>query len=212
MDIAAIIVIAIVTSVFLPLPPQVTVPMQALGGALLLGWAILVALAIARRRGWKGIERLAARLPGRARPLVAGAIDRLAAGLRAFSSPVAAIRVVAFVALFWIVALVGWYLRLSAFGLAGSPVDAGFVILVVGLGVSIPSMPAYVGVLQACIVFALGALGVPASRSFPFAVFIHAVDFAFVGALGLCIMMGKSLTIGKLRAAARPDAAGPEEK
>ena len=105
--------------------------------------------------------------------------------------------------MFWVVAITGWYLRLRAFGLADSYAVAPLVILVVGLGISIPSAPSYAGVMHACIVFALGTVGIIEDRSFPFAVFLHAVDFAFVGILGVSVMGMKSMTLGGLRDAAR---------
>jgi hypothetical protein len=175
-------------------------------GAGLIGLYLgLVALAIIRVRGGKGIERLAARLPRAAGGWLVRTVDQLATGLRAVARPRTLLPTVLLVALFWVVALTGWHLRLQAFGLTDTFAAAPFVVLVVGLGISVPTAPSYVGVMHACIVFALAALAVDQDRSFPFAVFLHAVDFAFVGILGVAMMGLKSVSLARLRAAARPD-------
>ncbi|MBW2260844.1 MAG: flippase-like domain-containing protein [Deltaproteobacteria bacterium] len=203
MDILSLVVIALVTSFFLPLPEQVIISIRVVGAGLLVLYVTVIGLALARRRGWTGPEKLLARLPGRAGTLAVRTLDQLADGLKAFSRPGTFLTTVLLVAMFWVVAISGWYLRLRAFGLADSYAVAPLVILVVGLGISIPSAPSYAGVMHACIVFALGTVGVAGDSSFPFAVFLHAVDFAFVGILGVTVMGMKSMTLGGLRDAAR---------
>lgn len=205
MDILALLVLALFASFYLPLPQEVVVSVRAVGAALIVLYVGVVALAIVRRKGWSGIERIMARLPRRVGTFGLRTLDQLAGGLRAFGSPGSFLKIALLVALFWIVATTGWYLRLRAFGLTDSYAVAPFLLLVVGLGISIPSAPSYAGVMHACIVFALGTLGIESDRSFPFAVFLHAVDFAFVGIMGVAIMGRKSLTLGRLRAAARAE-------
>lgn len=203
MDILSLLVIALATSFFLPLPEEVIISVRAVGIGLLVLYVTVIGLAVTRRRGWTGPEKLLSRLPGRAGTWAVRTLDQLADGLRAFSRPGTFLTTVFLVALFWVVAISGWYLRLRAFGLADSYAVAPLVILVVGLGISIPSAPSYAGVMHACIVFALGTVGVVEDSSFPFAVFLHAVDFAFVGILGVTVMGMKSMTLGGLRDAAR---------
>jgi uncharacterized protein (TIRG00374 family) len=203
MDLLALLVIALATSFFLPLPREVILSVRVVGCALVALYVCVVALAVARSRGFRGIEGLLGRLPGRAGGWILGTLDQLGAGLRAFSRPGTLVTVLALVALFWLLALAGWHVRIRAFGLGDGLAVAPFVVLVVGLGISVPSAPSYAGVMHACIVFAFAALGVSEDRSFPFAVFLHAVDFLFVGVLGVAIMGMKSLTLGRLRDAAR---------
>jgi uncharacterized protein (TIRG00374 family) len=203
MDILSLVVIALVTSFYLPLPDEVVLSVRAVSAGLLVLYVGVIGLAIARRKGWTGPERLLGRLPGRAGAWAVRTLDQLGDGLKAFSRPGTFLTTVLLVAMFWVIAVSGWYLRLRAFGLADSYSVAPLLILVVGLGISIPSAPSYAGVMHACIVFALGTVGVVEDRSFPFAVFLHAVDFAFVGVLGVIVMGRKSLTLGGLRDAAR---------
>jgi hypothetical protein len=208
MDVLALLVLALVTSFFLPLPAEVIISVRAVGVILLVLYAGVVALAIVRRRGWGGMERLLGRLPGASGKWLLRTLDQLSAGLKAFARPGMLVRVIVLVALFWMIAIVSWHIRLRAFGITDSFVASPYVILIVGLGISVPSAPSYAGVMHACIVFALAALGVAKDLSFPFAVFLHALDFSLVAILGGAIMLGKSLSLARLKAAAR---AGDDE-
>jgi hypothetical protein len=203
MDVATILVIAVGISFLLPLPAEVVVSVRAVGVLLLVLYVGFVALAVARKRGWTVHERLISRLPG-VGSWAERTLRQFAAGLDALSTPSGFVKTVLLVVLFWVVAVSGWYLRLRAFGLAEDPVIAPFVVVVVGLGVSVPSAPSYAGVMHALIVFALAAFGIDSDRSFPFAVFLHAVDFLFIGLIGTTVMAAKSMSFARLREAARP--------
>lgn len=203
MDLVVIILMAVGVTFFLPLPPEVVLSVQVVGAGLLVLYTGFVALAVARKKGWRAHERLLARLPGPLGPWSVKTLGQFASGLKALGTPAGFFKAVGLVILFWVVAVTGWYLRLRAFGLAVSPITAPFVVVVVGLGVSVPSAPSYAGVMHAVIVFALAAFGIESDRSFPFAVFLHAVDFAFMGILGVSVMTAKSLSFAKLKEAAR---------
>ncbi len=207
MDVAMILLIAVGTSFMLPLPSEVVISVRALGAGLLVLYAAFVLFAVARKRGWRVHERLLARLPDPVGPWTTRTMEQFATGLGALGTVSGFAKTVLLVILFWVVAVTGWHLRLTAFGLAETPVTAPFVMVIVGLGVSVPSAPSYAGVMHAVIVFALATLGIESDRSFPFAVFLHAVDFAFMGILGVSVMARKSLTFTSMRQAAseQPD-------
>jgi hypothetical protein len=165
----------------------------------------------ARRR--ERLVTLIGKLPASVAEKVVRTLDQFATGLKGLATPLGFVRAVSLVVLFWVVAVTGWYLRLRAFGLADNPIIAPFTVVVVGFGVSVPSAPSYAGVIHGCIVFALDTLGIESDLAFPFAVFLHAVDFVFMGILGLSVMTGKSLSLAKLRqAAANPDDAKAKDE
>lgn len=210
MDLAMILLMAVAVSFTLPLPAEVVLSVRLVGAGLLAMYLCFVLLAVARKRGWRAHERMLGLLPGPLGPWAVRTLEQFATGLGALSSPSGFVKTVSLVVLFWVVAVSGWYLRLRAFGLAESPVVAPFVVVIVGLGVSVPSAPSYAGVMHAVVVFALGTFGIESDRSFPFAVFLHAVDFVFMGILGLSVMTAKSLTLAKLKQAARDGADGEQ--
>jgi len=198
LDVLSLLVIALAISFFLELPREVIVSVRVAGIVLAVVYAGAISLALVRGRTRERIDVVLRRLPAGA--WIVRSLDQLSLGLRAVGRPAIIVRTLFLVALFWTVAVALWYMRLRAFGLSEDPAAAGLVLLVVGLGVSIPSAPSYAGVMHACIVFVLGTLGVEPDRSFPFAVFLHALDFTFVAVLGLSIMSAKGIRMGALTA------------
>jgi len=119
--------------------------------------------------------------------------------------------------LFWMLmawgANVGWYyLLLQAFLPGGKLLWAGFAVGVAGLGVSLPSSPAYVGVLEAALVGGLALFGVDPSVALAFAVIAHGVYLSvtvLLGAYGLA-REGESLASLYQRVRHRPTETDPE--
>jgi|GEM_PF-6077375 len=65
------------------------------------------------------------------------------------------------------------------------PWDAALVVwVVVAIGISLPTAPAYIGVYQAACIIALAQFGVDATPALAFALASQAVDVAVMGALG----------------------------
>lgn len=71
------------------------------------------------------------------------------------------------------------------------PVAAAFTVLTfLGLGVSLPSSPGFVGVIQAATVLALALFGVPRTDALSFSLLLHVSQFVPVTAAGLaCLFM-----------------------
>jgi hypothetical protein len=99
--------------------------------------------------------------------------------------------------------LAGMILRFQAFGLPPAGFAAASIVPMVLLvtaavsgGVALPSLPAFLGVYHAAVVFALNQVfGVPKEEALGFAIFSHAMDISLgslAGAIGLS-MEGMSL-------------------
>jgi len=71
------------------------------------------------------------------------------------------------------------------------PLAASWVVLAfLGLGVSLPSSPGFVGVVQAATVLALALFAVPRTEALSFSVLLHASQFFPVTAVGLvCLLL-----------------------
>lgn len=71
------------------------------------------------------------------------------------------------------------------------PLVASWVVLAfIGLGVSLPSSPGFVGVVQAAAVLALALFGVPRAEALSFSLLLHASQFFPVTAIGLvCLLL-----------------------
>jgi uncharacterized membrane protein YbhN (UPF0104 family) len=91
------------------------------------------------------------------------------------------------------------------------PLVASWVVLAfLGLGVSLPSSPGFVGVVQAATVLALALFAVPRSEALSFSLLMHASQFFPVTAIGLlCLLLEQvSLTDAAHAASERASSEG----
>jgi uncharacterized protein (TIRG00374 family) len=156
--------------------------------------AVLGAFALAPLR----VRRVARHLTGRW-PALAGRLGRLLdtldtglAGIRAPSHlPYTAL----WSALIW-VSLVGttWTCLLAAH--LDLPVVAALTTLAfLGLGVSLPSSPGFVGVIQAAAWAALQLFGVPLNDALSFSILLHASQFIPVTVWGLVLLLVEHVSL-----------------
>ncbi|PYM67859.1 MAG: hypothetical protein DME11_02610 [Candidatus Rokuibacteriota bacterium] len=86
----------------------------------------------------------------------------------------------------------------------GLPWIAGWAVLAfVGLGISIPSAPGYVGVFHAAATLAVGLFGVAQAAAVGYALVFHASQILPVIALGWLYLLREQLSLGEA-ARARP--------
>jgi uncharacterized protein (TIRG00374 family) len=210
LDIVFVLLIALLTSFFVSFPGEVLVSIRGFVVFLFFVYAFFVALAVTVKRGGKALELLQKLVPGRFRAALRATIERFADGLWAIKRPLPLVGTLLFGSIFWLINMMSYWLRFQAFGLPSSPGVVGFFVVVIGLGVSIPSAPSYVGVFHLLVVFALGVFGVGKNEAFSFALISHAVDFVVMALLGnvAIVMEGISLKALKRSAAVKAAAGG----
>jgi uncharacterized protein (TIRG00374 family) len=119
-----------------------------------------------------------------------GLLDTMTEGLRGIRSPRHAIPVLlSSVAIWMLLALSVWTAMHAAH--LDLPLVASWVVLAfLGLGVSLPSSPGFVGVIQAAAVLALALFAVPRAEALSFSLLIHASQFFPLTAVGLvCLLL-----------------------
>lgn len=119
-----------------------------------------------------------------------GFLGTMTEGLRGIRAPRHAIPVlVGSVAIWLSLALSVWTAMHAAH--LDLPLVASWVVLAfLGLGVSLPSSPGFVGVIQAATVLALALFGVPRAEALSFSLLLHASQFFPVTAAGLvCLLL-----------------------
>jgi uncharacterized protein (TIRG00374 family) len=100
----------------------------------------------------------------------------------------------------WIVAY-SYGLAFRGFSFDTLPWSAPYLTLgLVGLGVAVPSAPAFIGPLHVAIIYSLSsAYGIPKSEATGFAVVMHLLMMAPVTIVGLMLMWKEGLTLGQIR-------------
>jgi hypothetical protein len=85
------------------------------------------------------------------------------------------------------------------------------VLAFVGLGVSIPSAPGYVGVFHAAAVIAVGLFGVPRPAAVGYALLFHASQIVPITLVGWLYLLRENMSLGEAahsRPNVEPGAAG----
>jgi len=83
------------------------------------------------------------------------------------------------------------------------PFTAAWTVLAfLGLGVSLPSSPGFVGVIQAATVLALDLFGVPRSDALSVSILLHVAQFVPVTLLGLILLLVEHVSLGEATRAA----------
>jgi len=107
-----------------------------------------------------------------------------------------------------LLSLLHWWIVAYSYGLAFQgfsfdtlPWSAPYLTLgLVGLGVAVPSAPAFIGPIHMAIIYSLSsAYGIPKSEATGFAVVMHLLMMVPVTVVGLMLMWREGLTLGQIR-------------
>jgi uncharacterized protein (TIRG00374 family) len=110
----------------------------------------------------------------------------------------------------WLVLALAVWAAFQSARLAALPLTAAWTVLAfLGLGVSLPSSPGFVGVVQAATVLALDIFGVPRSDALSVSILLHAAQFIPVTLLGLALLLVEHVSLGEATRAAGAAASPP---
>lgn len=157
-------------------------------GAIVLGvFAFMLALVMWPERSVRWFERTVARLlPAAVRRPIVDALEAFLEGLAALRDGRLVLEIFLWSVLTWLVAGVGMWLGLLAFGIQ-LPLLAGiFLQSVIALAVAIPSAPGFFGVFEAAARIGLVEVwGVESTAAVAFAIGFHIAGFVPITVMGL---------------------------
>lgn len=178
----------------MPVPGELRWPIALFLGAEAVGILVLVSIAAApgvcrviietlfRRVGW--LERRLQDLLG-----------TMTEGLRGLRAPRHVLPIVLSSVGVWLFLALSIWAALRAAHL-DLPLVAAFVVLAfLGLGVSLPSSPGFVGIVQAATVLALALFAVPRPEALSFSLLLHASHFVPVTATGLLVLLTEQISL-----------------
>ena len=103
----------------------------------------------------------------------------------------------------WVVLAVAVWMALRATHL-DLPLAASWAVLAfMGLGVSLPSSPGYIGVIQAATVLALALFSVPRTEALSFSLIFHAAQYIPVTIYGLVLLLVEHVSLSDATRSAR---------
>lgn len=187
---------------------------QFKAGALLacIGGLVVLAVLIFYHARPAPAERLLGRvLPGRIRERVLGLLRSFGAGLTIFRDPARLLGVGGLTLLMWFMIAVVIKIcfasaRLEEGGLTLPATSSLVVLVVIAIGVMVPSGPGFVGTMQAAAVLGLAIVGYgDRDRALSFSILYHATQWFPVVVVGLFYLIRENLSLAQVRQIARPE-------
>jgi uncharacterized protein (TIRG00374 family) len=184
------------SALFFKFPPRVTQGAWALSGACIL--LILGLITLVYKRSWIdwGLDRLS--FAGRWQARLRKVADDLSHGIAGMFSARHGVLVLFLSLVVWIIEGTFLYLIGQSYGVPLSYPQSFFLLFFLGLAVTLPQAPGYVGTLELFGVAALSALGIPKEKGLPLILTIHGFQFLMIMVLGLWALWREGLSVGKL--------------
>lgn len=203
LDSLALVLILGVLVFLTPVPPPVEWAAGILLAVDVIGVALLVMVARSPDGGRRLVTRLTARWP-RLERLALSLFDTALRGLDGIRTPAHALRIAAWTPVIWLLPAAAAWAMLRAMHL-DLPFVAGWVVLAfVGVGISVPSAPGYLGVFHFAAKLALEIFGVASSTALAYALIYHASAVVPITLVGWLYLLREHVSLGDVRRAPTP--------
>ena len=189
------LVLIIGVLVFLvPVPPALEWAAAILLAIDVVAIAVLVTAARAPALARRLLARLSRRWPALERRLLP-LFETALRGLEGVRTPRHALPLAAWTVAAWAIPAGAAWAMLRAMHVDLPPVAGWVVLAAVGLGISVPSAPGYVGVFHAAVALALGIFGVPPATAVGYALLFHASQFVPITLVGWAALLREQVSL-----------------
>jgi uncharacterized protein (TIRG00374 family) len=178
----------------IPISREITWAAETFVGVVVAMMVVLVAITAAPLPCRIAIRSLSYRWPAVERRLLA-IFDAMSDGLQGLRQPSQLLPTAIWSLVVWVLIVLSVWICFRAARI-DLPVTAAFcVIAFIGLGVSLPSSPGYIGVFQAATVLALSFFGVDKVDALGFSLLLHASQFVPVTLWGLLLLVVEHVSL-----------------
>ena len=184
----------------------VRVGAMAAAVAALAGLAVLTALAGHPDRLERGAGRLARWLPARFAAALARLVGRFVEGMAVLRRPAELVRALAISVPLWLSIAAGIWLTARAFQITFPYTGSFLVVVLLVVGVAVPTPGAIGGFHAAFRIAVTGFFGASEEQAVGAALVLHAVSFVPVTLVGIALMAHEGLTLGGMQRMARDPA------
>ena len=187
----------------------IPVPAYLQWGALIMLVVNLMGIAALTGMAWRpevmqAIARWMFRHWPRLQSLVTRVFDRFVQGIHGVRTPGHALPLLLWTVVAWVIPALGAWTVLRALHLSLSWVAPWVVLAFVGVSVSIPSAPGFIGVFHAAAAVALGILGVARAEAVGYAIILHAVQFIPITVIGWVFLLREQVSLADATRATAP--------
>jgi len=198
LDSLAVVLILAILVLTIPVPRFVEWAAGVLFAISVVGVSVLVAVATAPGACRRIVLALTARWPSAARAIVS-IFDSGLHGLDGIRTGAHLPRLALWTMIVWLTPATAAWAMLRAVHLDLPFGAAWAVIAFVGIGISVPSAPGYVGVFHAAATAALEVFGVPRSTALAYALLYHASAIVPLTIVGWIYLLREHVSLGEAR-------------
>jgi uncharacterized protein (TIRG00374 family) len=199
LDGLTILIIAVVTLFFTPLPLWLVRSIVLFLLATLALFVVMILMIVRREASLRLLAPVIGRLPARYAGTVNRLIGHFIEGFRIMVDPALLLFVTLLSIVIWLVDVLAIYFLFLAFGLH-LPVAAAFVLMIILIiGIAIPTAPGFIGNWHYFCILGLGLFGIPKTDALTFAIIYHTLSIGIVILLGLIFLPFNRFSIADLR-------------
>jgi uncharacterized protein (TIRG00374 family) len=199
LDSLTILIITVVALFFTPLPPWLARSSILFLLVTLALFAVMILMIVRREMSLRILAPLIGRLPARYAEAVNRLIGHFIEGFRIMVDPSLLLLGAVLSIAIWLIDVTAIYFLFLAFGLH-LPVAAAFVLMIILIiGIAIPTAPGFIGNWHYFCILGLGLFGIPKTDALTFAVIYHALSIGVVILPGLIFLPFNSFSVADLR-------------
>lgn len=199
LDSLTVLVIAVFVLFFIPLPPWLVRASVLFLLATLALLAVMILMILKQEASLRILAMLSGKLPARYAEGLNRLIRHVLQGFRIMVNPALLASVTGLSILIWLIDVLVIYLLFLAFGFQ-LPVAAAFVLMIILIiGIAIPTAPGFIGNWHYFCILGLSLFGIPRTEALTFAIIYHALSIGIVVILGLAFLPFNRFSIADLR-------------
>ncbi len=165
----------------------------------LVMFGCIVGLVWRRQTALKIINRILSKLPGKLANKVDEIIHRFIDGFQVIVDIKLLLYLFFLSALIWLVDVLAIYVLLTAFGFT-LPVMASFIVMIILIvGIAIPTAPGFIGSWHYSCILALGLFGIAKPEALSFAVVYHFLSMIIVVVLGVIFLPFNKFSLSDMK-------------
>ena len=197
LDILSLLIILVLLLPFVTLPPAMTRAAQGLGILALVGSAVLLLLSFWKERVLRWTRSALRHIRFLDRPAVYQGLGHLIDGFATLRGRLGLV-LIALSLLSWFGSVAVAWCVAQAFAMSVPVTAMAFTVVVVALGMVIPSSPGYIGVFHYLVTVALAPFGVPKDVALSFAFVWHGLSYIELSVVGLVALAVHGTSLGQV--------------
>ncbi len=199
LDSLTVLVIAVFVLFFIPLPPWLVRASVLFLLATLALLAVMILMILKQEASLRILATLCRKLPARYAEGLNRLVRHFLQGFRIMVNPALLATVTGLSILIWLIDVLAIYLLFLAFGFQ-LPAAAAFVLMIILIiGIAIPTAPGFIGNWHYFCILGLSLFGVPRTDALTFAIIYHTLAIGIVVILGLAFLPFNRFSVADLR-------------